>query len=63
VHDALSRLPNPCRDLLGALYFDPSDPSYAVIAARLERSVGSIGPLRGRCLERLRELMVQDPTA
>ena len=57
LHDALQRLGSPCRDLLEALYFDPAEPSYSEIARRLGRAVGSIGPLRGRCLERLRRLM------
>jgi RNA polymerase sigma factor (sigma-70 family) len=57
VHEALSRLADPCRDLLVALYFDPASPSYAVLAKRLGRSIGGIGPMRGRCLERLRALL------
>jgi RNA polymerase sigma factor (sigma-70 family) len=60
VHDALDQLSNPCRDLLEALYFDPSSPSYSTIASRFNRSIGGIGPLRGRCLQRLRELMVDE---
>lgn len=60
VHDALSTLGGTCRDLLLALYFDPDEPSYADIAAGLGRSVGGIGPLRGRCLERLRTIMSQE---
>jgi RNA polymerase sigma factor (sigma-70 family) len=57
VHDALAALGGTCRDLLLALYFDPDEPSYADIATRLGRSIGGIGPLRGRCLERLRTIM------
>ncbi len=57
VHDALATLGGTCRELLLALYFDPAEPSYADIAARMGRSIGGIGPLRGRCLERLRSLM------
>ena len=57
LHDALHRLGNPCRGLIEALYFDPAEPSYSEIARRLDRAVGSIGPLRGRCLGRLRRLM------
>lgn len=54
---ALDQLGSPCQDLLWALYFDDSEPSYVAIARRLGRSVGGIGPLRGRCLERLRRLL------
>jgi len=57
VHDALSQIGQPCRDLLVALYFEPSAPSYADIARRFGRSIGGIGPMRGRCLERMRTLM------
>lgn len=60
LHTALHRLANPCRDLLVALYLDPSEPSYAEIAARFHRSVGGIGPLRGRCLARIRALIEED---
>jgi RNA polymerase sigma factor (sigma-70 family) len=60
VHEALQRLAAPCRELLHALYFDPSDPSYASVAQRLGRAVGAIGPMRGRCLKHLRALMDQD---
>jgi RNA polymerase sigma factor (sigma-70 family) len=63
VHDALERLPNPCRDLIDALYFDPAAPSYSTIADRFNRSIGGIGPLRARCLHRLRELMLGSASA
>ncbi len=57
VHGALQELGDPCRELLVALYFDPNEPSYADVADRLGRAIGGIGPLRARCLARLRELM------
>ncbi len=57
LHDGLSRLNEPCRELLQALYFDEKDSSYANVAARLGRPVGSIGPTRARCLESLRKVM------
>ena len=50
---AFAELPQPCRDLLSMLMSDPS-PAYAEISARLGMAVGSIGPTRARCLERLR---------
>jgi RNA polymerase sigma factor (sigma-70 family) len=59
VHAALQALGSPCRDLLLALYFDPAEPSYAEVARRLNRSIGGIGPLRGRCLERMRGLLAE----
>lgn len=60
IQDALQRLAPPCRELLLALYFDPSAPSYAQVARRLGRAVGGLGPMRARCLERLRALIGED---
>lgn len=57
VYDALQGLSDPCRSLVLSLFFDPAEPSYAEIAMRLGRPVGSVGPLRARCLERLRTLL------
>jgi RNA polymerase sigma factor (sigma-70 family) len=50
---ALAELPPRCRQLLSMLISDPPS-SYAEISAVLGIRVGSIGPERGRCLERLR---------
>jgi len=54
VWGALSRLSARCRDLLRVLMASPP-PSYAEVAAALGLPVGSIGPTRARCLQRLRE--------
>jgi RNA polymerase sigma factor (sigma-70 family) len=50
---ALAELPDGCRRLLALLTIDPPL-SYAEISARLDIPQGSIGPMRARCLERLR---------
>jgi RNA polymerase sigma factor (sigma-70 family) len=55
VHAALAHLPTRCRTLLTALAGE--GPSYAEISERLGIPVGSIGPTRARCLERLRALL------
>jgi RNA polymerase sigma factor (sigma-70 family) len=60
LYRGLEDLGEPCRSLLLALYFDPARPSYSEVAVRLGRPVGSIGPTRARCLERLRELLGGD---
>lgn len=60
LHEALDVLGSPCRDLLDALYLDPSEPSYQQVADRLGRRIGGIGPLRARCLERLREIVGEE---
>jgi RNA polymerase sigma factor (sigma-70 family) len=61
-HEALRRamdqLDSRCRRLLRLLYFDPSIPSYADVAATLNMPIGSIGPLRARCLKKLRKVLV-----
>lgn len=57
VYEAVERLDDPCRTLVQALFFDPDEPSYSEVAVRLGRPLGSIGPLRARCLERLRSIL------
>ena len=52
----LGQLSAPCQRLLRLLMTDPP-PSYDDVAAALDMPVGSIGPTRGRCLERLRQRM------
>ncbi len=53
----LSKISEFCRNLLFALYLDPGQPSYAEVATRLGMAIGSVGPTRMRCLERLRRMM------
>jgi len=53
LREALARLPPGCQRLIGKLIEDPPL-TYAQIAASLGVPIGSIGPLRGRCLDRLR---------
>ena len=51
---AFAELPPRCQQLLAMLTSDPPS-SYAQISAALQIPVGSIGPQRARCLERLRK--------
>lgn len=51
---AFAQLPPRCQQLVGMLASDPPH-SYAQISAALRIPVGSIGPQRGRCLERMRK--------
>ena len=53
LREALTELPPPCQRLMAMLAADPPVP-YAEISARLGIPVGSIGPTRARCLNRLR---------
>jgi RNA polymerase sigma factor (sigma-70 family) len=50
---ALAELPRGCHDLLSILMTDPP-PGYTQISQTLKIPVGSIGPTRARCLQRLR---------
>ena len=53
---AFGQLSGRCRELLRILMASPP-PSYAEVAAALGLPLGSIGPTRARCLQRLREEM------
>lgn len=50
---AFSQLSSFCQLLLRTLMVDPT-PSYAEVSAELGMPIGSIGPKRNRCLDRLR---------
>ena len=50
---AFAELPARCQQLLAMLMSDPPRP-YAEIHAKLGIPVGSIGPQRARCLDRMR---------
>ena len=50
---AFAGLPARCRQLLSMLLSDPPH-SYAEISATVPIAIGSIGPQRARCLEKLR---------
>jgi len=54
---AVARLDERCHRLIRSLYFDSKEPSYAEIAADLGMLVGSIGPTRARCLDKLKRLV------
>jgi RNA polymerase sigma factor (sigma-70 family) len=53
LRDAFAQLPPKSRQLIALLVQDPPM-SYAEISAKLGIPVGSIGPIRARCLEKLR---------
>lgn len=57
VRAALHKLDPKCRELLQALYFHQASPSYEEIAASLDMKIGSIGPTRARCLQKLEKLL------
>lgn len=62
LHEGLARLDAGCRALLTAL-FSQEERTYVEVARSLGRPVGSIGPMRSRCLAHLRDLMTETAIA
>jgi RNA polymerase sigma factor (sigma-70 family) len=56
VAEALERLPERCRRLLQILFYEEPAPDYGEISRREGLPVGSIGPTRARCLEKMRRI-------
>ncbi len=56
VRQAFGKLPERCRALLDLLYYAADEPSYEAIGKKLKMPLGSIGPTRARCLEKLLRL-------
>jgi len=56
---AVRLLPQRCQELLRVVAFSPR-PDYDTLASALGMPRGSIGPTRGRCLAKLRELIDPD---
>lgn len=59
VHEALGRLSEPERQLITAFFLDSTSPSYAAVAARLDRKIGSIGPTRARIFRKLERTLIK----
>lgn len=57
---AFEALSGPCKSLLRMLMSDPA-PSYADVSAAFDMPMGSIGPTRARCIERLRGCVTKVP--
>jgi RNA polymerase sigma factor (sigma-70 family) len=58
LRQAVNRLDERCRRLIIMLFFAPEPPDYAQIAREFGLAEGSIGALRKRCLERLRQEII-----
>jgi RNA polymerase sigma factor (sigma-70 family) len=56
LYAAFQRLPERCQELLRIVAFVPR-PDYDSVAVRLGMKRGSIGPTRGRCLDKLRSAL------
>ena len=58
---AVQQLPERCIRLLRVIAFSDK-PDYASLATELDMPMGSIGPTRGRCLQRLKGLITSPQT-
>lgn len=54
VREAMRRLSVRCRQMVRMLFFDDPPLPYKEVAGKLGLAIGSIGFIRGRCLEKLR---------
>jgi len=54
---ALNQLDGRCAAVLRALFFEPENKSYKQIAKDLGIAANTLGPLRSRCLERLKNVL------
>jgi RNA polymerase sigma factor (sigma-70 family) len=61
IKGAVSSLSERDQKIVYAFFYDPSAPSYAQIAERLGVSPETVGPLRTRCLRRLRTALDRLP--
>jgi RNA polymerase sigma factor (sigma-70 family) len=55
---ALEQLGGPCKELLTALFLEPSQSDYQAVAERLGMKLGSIGPTRTRCFRKLQKILL-----
>jgi RNA polymerase sigma factor (sigma-70 family) len=54
VRGAIQKLGEQCQSLLRKLFYSTEELSYAELGAEIRMPVASIGPVRGRCLARLK---------
>jgi RNA polymerase sigma factor (sigma-70 family) len=59
VREALRRLPSRCAEMMRLLFYEDPPLPYAEVARRLGVATGSIGFIRGRCLKRLKKVMME----
>jgi len=57
VRDALTELSPRCERMVRMLFFENPPRPYQEVARELDLATGSIGFIRGRCLEKLRKLL------
>ena len=57
VRQAIGQLPARCREMIELLFFEQPPVPYSEVARRLKLATGSIGFIRGRCLQRLKKIL------
>jgi len=57
LREAVSQLPDRCQRMLQMLFFEDPPRPYAEVASSLGLATGSIGFIRGRCLDKLKKVM------
>lgn len=57
VREAVNQLPARCREMVHLLFFEEPPIPYNELARRLGLASGSIGFIRGRCLQRLKKII------
>lgn len=57
LREAVARLPERCQAMLRMLFFEDPPRPYSEVAASLGLATGSIGFIRGRCLDKLKKVM------
>lgn len=59
VRDAIARLTPRCAELVKMLFFEQPPLPYTEVAQKLGLATGSIGFIRGRCLNRLQKILAE----
>ena len=59
LREAIAALPDRCREMIELLFFENPPMPYEEVARRLRLAKGSIGFIRGRCLQRLKKVLEQ----
>jgi RNA polymerase sigma factor (sigma-70 family) len=63
LREAMQNLPDRCQSMLQMLFFDDPPKPYAEVATQLGLATGSIGFIRGRCLDKLRKAVTRHERA
>ncbi len=59
IRESIFELPSRCQEMIRLLFFSWPPKRYREVAEQLELATGSIGFIRGRCLTKLRKILVK----